>query len=136
MTVTADSSVIVPALAPWHEHHAVARAALAKTDLLISHVLAETFAVLTGLPAPHRVPVPAAVTALTALADQREIIEINAPIYRDVIARAEAANIVGGAIYDALIGATTRQRGATLYSLDKRAQPIYDALAVNVSVPS
>ena len=63
MTSTADSSVVVAALTPWHEHHAVARSALAKTELLISHVVAETFAVLTGFPPPHRVPVPAAVAA-------------------------------------------------------------------------
>lgn len=135
MTATADSSVVVAALAPWHERHDVARSALTKTDLLISHVLAETFAVLTGFPAPHRVPVGAAAAALTALTEQRETAEISPTIYNDVIARAESANIVGGAVYDALIAAVARQRGATLFSLDARAQPLYDAFAVDVEVP-
>jgi predicted nucleic acid-binding protein len=39
--------------------------------------------------------------------------------------------IAGGAVYDALIAATTRHAGATLLTRDQRARPVYDRLKVD-----
>jgi predicted nucleic acid-binding protein len=47
-----------------------------------------------------------------------------------VLAQADTAGIVGGAVYDALIAATSREAGAALVSLDQRAARVYRALGV------
>jgi len=132
MRATADSSVVVAALASWHENHAAARASVKKTDFVIAHVLAETFALLTGFPPPNRVPVNAAAAALADLTRERDIVEVDSSTYIDLIAIAEEHGIVGGAIYDALIGATARRHKAALFSLDTRARSMYDVLDVEV----
>jgi predicted nucleic acid-binding protein len=132
MRATADSSVVVAALASWHENHTAARAYVKKTDFVIAHVLAETFAVLTGFPPPNRVPVSAAAAALTDLTRERDVVEIDSSTYVDLIAIAEDEGIVGGAIYDALIGATARRHNAALFSLDRRARSMYEVLNIEV----
>jgi predicted nucleic acid-binding protein len=38
--------------------------------------------------------------------------------------------VSGGALYDALVGATVRHAGATLLTRDRRASRVYDALGV------
>ncbi len=41
--------------------------------------------------------------------------------------------IAGGAVYDALVGATARRNGLTLFTRDRRAKGTYDALGVRVT---
>jgi hypothetical protein len=38
----------------WHEHHAIARTAMASRPRLIAHAAIESYSVLTRLPPPHR----------------------------------------------------------------------------------
>src|SRR6266496_3062792 len=58
--IAVDSSVIVAALLAWHQKHqpaarALERALGSKSGLVIpSHALFESYAVMTRLPAPHR----------------------------------------------------------------------------------
>ena len=40
--------------------------------------------------------------------------------------------IAGGAVYDALVGATARSHAMTLISRDRRARMTYEALGVDV----
>lgn len=47
-----------------------------------------------------------------------------------LVEQAVAAGLTGGAIYDALIGATANHAGATLLSRDRRAAATYEALGV------
>jgi len=51
--------------------------------------------------------------------------------YRDLLERAAAEDIVGGAIYDGLVGATVREAGATLLTRDRRAVHTYELLGVD-----
>jgi predicted nucleic acid-binding protein len=59
-----DTSCIVAAVCSWHEHHAAAAAAIearyeAGDRLAVAaHGLVEAYAVLTRLPAPHRLAPP------------------------------------------------------------------------------
>jgi predicted nucleic acid-binding protein len=53
---------------------------------------------------------------------------LSAAGYRGLLREAEELDIVGGAVYDALVAATARQEGATLVSLDRRAARTYGAL--------
>jgi predicted nucleic acid-binding protein len=59
--IAADSTVLVAALIAWHERHRAAsaaiEAALARKTLVIpAPALLETYAILTRLPAQHRLP--------------------------------------------------------------------------------
>lgn len=45
-----DSSVVIAAFATWHEHHAIARKAMASRPRLIAHAAIESYSVLTRLP--------------------------------------------------------------------------------------
>ena len=128
--IVADSSVAVPAALPWHEHHAAALAALPGRKIpLLAHVGVETYSVLTRLPNPHRRP---PVEALAYL-QKRFLFPPAAPsaeTYENVIAIAAEAGIVGGAVFDAVIGAAANELGATLLTLDRRAAKTYELLRV------
>lgn len=128
MTSTPDTSVVVAALAVWHEGHHAAREALRDVEVVPAHVLIETFSVLTRLPDPHRVSASDAHSAIAALPWQ--VIQLPADRVLAVIAELGRRGIVGGAVYDALIAATATAHGATLVSHDRRAQATYERLGV------
>ena len=64
--MTADTSVVVPALSRWHTHYEAAAEALDGVTALPAHVLTETYAVLTRLPGGLAVPADAAATVLAS----------------------------------------------------------------------
>jgi hypothetical protein len=45
------------------------------------------------------------------------------------------AQIMGGRIYDAMIGLTAAENGATLITLDHRAALVYDIVGVPTELP-
>jgi hypothetical protein len=49
-----DTSVVVAAFASWHEHHVLARKAMASRPRLVAQAAVESYSVLTRLPPPHR----------------------------------------------------------------------------------
>lgn len=119
-TATAlDSSAVVAALSPWHEHHAPASKALddalAEPELVVvpAHVLVESFSVLTRLPPPHRVRPSAAWAALSgtfeAVARRPSLDGSEIGEYLGTLAREDVG---GGAVYDALIVFAARSAGA------------------------
>jgi len=128
--ITADSSVLVPALLASHEFHAACHESAALIDSAIGHALVETYAVLTRLPQPYTVPPVQASTALRSYSSNVLVLpgdEVADAIDRFVIARAS-----GGASYDALIAVTAEQHGATLLTRDERAAEVYDRLGTEV----
>jgi predicted nucleic acid-binding protein len=52
----------------------------------------------------------------------------------DVVSELPAAGIAGGAVYDALVGATAREHGLALATRDRRALDTYRALDVRLEV--
>jgi predicted nucleic acid-binding protein len=129
--IVADTSVVIASALPWHDSHAAARAALTpgKTRLL-APVAVESYSVLTRLPAPHRVPAGVAWAYLSATFKLPPL-TLAADGYSRLLARAAEAGIVGGAIYDAFIGAAAREAEATLLTLDRRAMSTYSLLGVD-----
>lgn len=51
--------------------------------------------------------------------------------YERLLELAAAQRIAGGALYDALVGATAQEAGATLLTLDRRAVTTYQLLRVD-----
>jgi predicted nucleic acid-binding protein len=128
--IAPDTSVLVAAFGRWHESHAAARAALADSPVvLLAPVAAESFSVLTRLPPPYRTP-PRLVLAFLDAHFGDAPVALSGSGVRALLTEVEAAAIIGGGVYYALVASTSREAGATLVSLDQRAARVYRALGV------
>lgn len=122
-----DTSVAVPALLVDHEAHAVA-AELVRSQRcgLVAHALLETYSVVTRLPEPLRIaPSTAAALLARAFPERRGLPPER---YDALLHELAGAGLGGGAIYDALIGATARFVGLPLITRDRRAAGTYAAV--------
>lgn len=111
-TFAVDSSCMVAAVCGWHEHHAAAASAIERRldggqRLAIpAYTLVETYAVLTRLPAPHRLS-PADAWALVKgnFVDHATVVTLAAGAHVRVLDRLAGNGVGGGRSYDAIIGA-------------------------------
>lgn len=125
--IAVDSSVVVAAFASWHESHGAARDAVAGAPLAVGHALLETYSVLTRLPPPHRAD-PTLVGSFLAAAFPASPLVLSAEDLQRFLVRLPGLLITGGAVYDALIGASAEAARATLLSLDSRAMRTYERI--------
>lgn len=128
-----DTSAAIARVDPDHVAHAAVRAATAGRTLgLAGHAVFETLSVLTRLPGPKRV----------SGADAGRLIERSFPESRfldpgtaaGLLKEFAERGVVGGAVYDGLVGAAARASGCTLLSCDQRARETYDTLGVSHSL--
>lgn len=129
---TADSSVLVAALATWHENHEMALIAVERLDCLIAHTIAETFAVLTAMQPPYRSPVPRVREALCDLRARHAPLDQPVEAYEEAMEVVQRSGRSGGAVYDALIARIAARAGAALVTLDGRARSVYLAADVHI----
>ena len=130
--ITPDSSVAIAAAATWHVEHRAAVAALDRGDVaLVAHVAYETTAALSRMPEGHRVA-PEVVLAWLERRFADEWLGLPARAARRALRAAIGHGVRGGALYDALIGATAAHHRRTLLTADRRAAPVYRALGVTV----
>jgi predicted nucleic acid-binding protein len=128
-----DTSVAVALSVIDHDHHEETFAALADRRLgLAGHAAFETYSVLTRLPPPDR-RTPTAVGRLLA-ANFPETRFLSAAVAAELLARLHRAGIAGGAVYDALVGATAVEHGLRLATRDRRALETYRALDVDLEL--
>lgn len=128
-----DTSVAIALVLSDHEAHASTMAAVQGMRLGLSgHAWFETYSVLTRMP-PGTRRSPTDVLRLlahgfpgTRFLDQQGMADLGVEFSR--------LGIAGGAVYDALVGATARHHGLTLMSRDRRAMGVYDALGVRVAL--
>ncbi len=126
-----DSSVVIAAFATWHEHHSIAREAMAGRPRLIAHAAIESYSVLTRLPQPHRAH-PSIAHAFISERFTEPFLVLSETGYLQLLATIAAGQILGGPAYDALIAFTAVEHQATLLSLDQRATPTYEAVGATV----
>lgn len=131
--ILVDTSVAVSLCVADHESHDHVSAALDGRRLgLAGHAAFESFSVLTRLPPPARRP-PAIVARLL-----RENFPasrfLSADAASELLARFGEGEIAGGAIYDALVGATAIEHRLPLATLDRRALDTYRVLGVEVEL--
>ena len=115
------------AVSSWHEHHERAineiQSRLKKKQRMIvaAHSLIEAYAVLTRLPAPHRISARDANTVLQAnFVKNVKTIALTASEYRSLLDSASGTGISSGRIHDALIAASARQaRAQTLVTFNE-----------------
>lgn len=123
-----DSSCMIAAICTWHEQHAAAAAELERRlhrgeQLAIpAPALVESYAVLTRLPAPHRLSPADAWTLLEVnFIEDRRIIALSGALYVATVRALAKQGVGGGRSFDAVIAECAREaRPATLLTFDRR----------------
>lgn len=119
---------MVAAVCPWHEHHGAAaaeiEARLERGERLAvpAPAIVETYAVLTRLPAPHRLS-PADAWALVEanFVKNATTVALSAAAYIAVVRALARQTIAGGRSYDAVIAECARRaRAETLLTFNRR----------------
>jgi toxin FitB len=126
--VALDTSVLIAALLTWHESHAAAAKALAAAladpagTVLPLPSLVEAYAVMTRLPAPHRLrPRDAAEILIGSLRGHTRLVTLEGEQGWSLLESLAAMGISGGRTYDALIAASARSAAAErLLTLNER----------------
>jgi predicted nucleic acid-binding protein len=129
-----DSSVIINA-ALGHDRDSMdeCRDAVVRSRHAIAHTLAESYSALTRSPLPFRLS-PAHAWRLLDEAFPRAPLTLSGDGYRRVLRLVSQQGIVGGAIYDCLIGQTAVEHHATLVSRDRRAMTHYALVGANFTL--
>ncbi len=145
MSVTAlDSSILVAASLGWHRFHAPAHDALVASRrnrggrlVLPAPALVEAYAVMTRLPAPHRMsPDDARAVLSRSFEAEAGIVNLTGRGTWVFLHASAEGGIAGGRTYDALILECARKAGATrLLTLDRRDFGRLGAGDVEIVVP-
>lgn len=118
MKTAFDTSVLVAALASWHESHDAAAEALERALgpsgglVLPADAVLEAFAVLTRLPAPHRISPADAARLLEESLGGRGSFALTGAETWELVRRAGVEGVAGGALYDARIVTEAVKGGA------------------------
>jgi predicted nucleic acid-binding protein len=123
-----DTSCMVAAVCAWHDRHAAAAAEIERRlgrgerMAIGAHAIAETYAVLSRLPSPHRLAPADAWTLVRAnFVDQATVVALDAPGHIAVLGQLATAGIAGGRTYDGLIAACAESaRARTLLTFNVR----------------
>jgi len=113
--VLVDSSCLVAATLPFHEHHAATLADLARrraagqTFVLAAHSILEGYAVLTRLPPPHRLAAPDAFAVLERNWGKADIVSLGGIDSWRLLRHVVESGVTGGRVYDAAIAACARK---------------------------
>lgn len=111
-------------------HEAVSEAVTDSVLGLAGHALFETFSVLTRLPGSARLR-PDRVAEIIERAFPASVALPTPEALRSTTTFVQAG-IAGGAVYDGLVGLAAKAAGVTLLSCDRRAEPTYAKLGVDV----
>jgi predicted nucleic acid-binding protein len=120
-----DSSVLVPALLPDHEHHARSFAAFAAASPrnagCAAHSLAEVYATLTRYAGKQRLSAEYAVLLVQEIEHRLSMVWLDGDEYAAAVRDIARMGIVGGAVYDGLVAACALKAGAhRLYTWNVR----------------
>jgi toxin FitB len=142
MRQLADTSVVVAALLGWHEQHEAARKSLerALTDaslVLATPVLLESYAVMTRLPAGHRLsPEDALALLKDTFAGVPTVALDSGEVWR-LLTDLEAAGISGGRTYDGHILACARKaRAQRLLTFNERDFLSFEEPSIEIVRPT
>ena len=134
-TFGVDTSVAIPLLVATHPAHAQVQRWAHDHDLALSgHALGESYAVLTRLPGDVRVSPGDAARLLSARFSAPLLLAPEtATTLPEVLS---AAQISGGAVYDALVGLAAKEHDLPLATRDGRATGTYEAVGARYVIVS
>ena len=143
-TFFVDTSCIIAALCAWHTHHPQAAAEIERRlgarERMASaaHALAESYAVLTRFPAPHRLSPADALALLEGnFIGRAQIVALDVGGYRSLLRRAGTEGISGGRTYDLLIAeCALKAKAAVLLTFNAGHFVHLDASGIRVVVPA
>jgi predicted nucleic acid-binding protein len=106
-----DTGILVGAVLKWHPEHSACLSALEAFEqpFTNAHVLAETFATLTGF---YRVPTDAAAELILSLRNSIKVEALALADYETAIREARSRGVMGGGIYDSLHATFARRNSA------------------------
>jgi toxin FitB len=131
MRAVADTSVIVAATMQGGSGHAECRSAIRSSRARAAgHSWTESFSVLTRLPVDVRLSHLDAARALDAVVPATRWLSA---AEQDAFSQwLRHSGVVGGAVYDALVGWVARSAGVPLLTRDARALSTYRALGIEL----
>jgi predicted nucleic acid-binding protein len=111
---------MIAAVCTWHEHHAAAAGEIERRlgrrermAIPAPALLVEAYAVLTRLPAPHRLaPADAWALVKANFVERRQVVTLTSRLYAGVLHDLVQQALGGGRAYDAVIGACARHARA------------------------
>ena len=125
-----DTSVAVAALDASHAAHIACRTIVQRhRPTLSGHAVFETFSVLTRMPGQIAVDAPTAALIIKRVFPKVSWLDNDAAVA--LLQRLGAVGIVGGSVYDALVGEAARLDRRRLLTRDNRARRTYDLLGVS-----
>lgn len=102
-----DTSILIAAAQSSHIHYEhsaeLLRSATRSTTACGAHSLAETYATLSGMPKPARLPLPAVMRIVEQIRERVKIVTLTDKEYLATLERLSAAGLIGGIAYDALL---------------------------------
>ncbi len=124
-----DTSVAVAALDASHAAHVLCRESVQeRRPSLSGHAAFETLSVLTRLPGQLAIDAPTAASIISRVFPSTCWLDAEAASV--LLARLGTVGIVGGAVYDALVGEAARTNNCMLLTRDHRARRTYELLGV------
>ena len=138
-----DASCMIAAVCAWHEFHdrtaAELEMRLERGERMVAAgpALVETYAVLTRLPAPHRLAPADAIALIDSNFMKRQgIVSLDGASHRALLSAAADAGIAGGQIYDAVIAeCVVKARAAVFLTFNPRHFSQLAARKIEVVVP-
>lgn len=122
-----DTSALIAAVSSWHEHHERTRSEIERRErsdeqmVVAGHSLAETYSVLTRLPAPHRLRADDAIALIESNWRDTPIVHLTGSEMWSALREAQRRELIGGQMYDALIAiAALKAKAATLITWNVR----------------
>lgn len=116
-----DTNCLVAVSSPWHEHHERTRSELERRSAdrqelhLASHSLVEAYAVMTRLPSRRRLRPSDALALLESNWGDTPLVHLTGREIWKALRRAEELEVVGGRLYDLLLGtAALKAQASTL----------------------
>ncbi|MGH9671683.1 MAG: PIN domain-containing protein [Bryobacteraceae bacterium] len=120
-----DTSVLVAAFHVEHPHHQPSFDLFIRckqTDSCCAiHSLAEVYAILTGMPAPRRASGDQALLFIGNIRERFTLVGLDEQEYFQMLETSAAAGLLGGAVYDSILGQCALKAGAeTIYTWNTR----------------